>query len=118
MNTVEHDWPRRELEAAYTLPSRYFYDPAILEDEKTKIFFKSWAFAGHISELANPGQFVTMEIFEQSVIVVRGCDGKLQAFHNVCQHRGNRLVTERRGDNIRTFVCPYHAWTYSLDGSL
>lgn len=118
MNKPVHDWPNRELEEACTLPSRYYYDPAILEDEKLSIFFKSWNFVGHVSEVEKPGQFVTINIFEQSVIVVRGKDQVLRAFHNVCQHRGTRLVKERRGENVRAFVCPYHAWTYGLDGAL
>ncbi|MEM7426407.1 MAG: aromatic ring-hydroxylating dioxygenase subunit alpha [Pseudomonadota bacterium] len=117
MAEVRHEWPNRELEEAFTMPSRYYFDPAIMEDEKHKIFYKSWTMAAHKCELAEPGQFVTVEIFEQSVIVVCGRDEVIRAFHNVCQHRGNRLVTERRG-TLRTMVCPYHAWTYGLDGDL
>lgn len=118
MGTKETDWPNRDLEEAYTLPSRYYYDPAIMEEEKRAIFFRSWTFVAHVSELAKPGQFVTCDIFEQSVIVLRGMDRVLRAFHNVCQHRGNRLVKERRGENMRFVVCPYHAWTYGSDGLL
>jgi len=118
MTTPDLDWPNRALEEAYTLPSRYYYDPAIMAAEKHAIFFKSWIQVAHVSELKNPGQFVTCEIFEQGVIAVRDRDGALRAFHNVCQHRGTRLIKERRGDNIRSIVCPYHAWTYGLDGSL
>lgn len=116
---TQHDltWPDNTLEAAYTLPSRFFYDPAIFEAEKEAIFYPAWHFACHPNEIAEPGQFVTVDIFEQSVIVVRERDGEVRAFHNVCQHRGNRLVTERRGE-VRTFVCAYHAWTYGLGGEL
>lgn len=118
MEAINHSWPKRELEAAYTLPSRYYYDPAILDDEKTAIFYKSWTFVGHVKELAKPGQFLTVEIFDQSILVVCDKDQVVRAFHNVCQHRGNRLVTERRGEDVRSFVCAYHAWTYGLDGQL
>lgn len=111
------DWPNRELEAAQTLPSRYFFDPAIFDAEKRAIFYKAWHFACHPNEIEEPGQFVVVDIFDQSVIIVRGRDGEIRAFHNVCQHRGNRLVTERRG-HVRTFVCAYHAWTYGLGGEL
>ncbi|MEL7258388.1 MAG: aromatic ring-hydroxylating dioxygenase subunit alpha, partial [Pseudomonadota bacterium] len=111
------EWPNRELETAYTLPSRYFFDPAIFDAEKRAIFYKSWHFACHPNEIEEPGQFVVVDIFDQSVIIVRGRDGAVRAFHNVCQHRGNRLVTERRG-RVRTFVCAYHAWTYGLGGEL
>ena len=85
MVELKHDWPNRELEEAYTLPSRYYHDPAIMEDEKRKIFFRSWTLAAHRSELAKPGQFVTVEIFEQSVIIVRGRDDILRG--QQAQHR-------------------------------
>ncbi len=118
MINEQFDWPNRELDQAFTLPSRYFYEPDILKAEKEKIFYKAWTFVGHVNEVAKPGQFLTCDLFDQSVIVVRGQDGVLRAFHNVCQHRGNRLVRKRRGENVRVFVCPYHAWTFSSDGTL
>ena len=118
MSKTKHQWPRRDLEAAYTLPSRYYFDPDIFEDEKQAVFFRAWTFVGHVNELSAPGQFVTVDLFDQSVIVVCGRDGDIRAFHNVCQHRGNRLVTERRGKNLASFICPYHAWTYDLTGRL
>lgn len=67
-----------------------------------------------INELREPGTFVALEIFEQIVLVVAGRDG-IRAFHNVCQHRGNRLVESRRG-KVPMLTCGYHAWAYSLDG--
>ena len=85
---VEHRGP----EAGYSLPARYFYDEKVFQQEKSKIFFKSWHLVAHVNELREPGSFVTHDIFEQSVIVVPGRDGVIRAFHNVCQHRGNRLV--------------------------
>lgn len=118
MDKSRFDWPNRELEEAYTLPSRYYFDPAIMEGEKWSIFYKSWRLAAHVSEVAQPRQFVTCEIFDQSILIVRGDDGVLRAFHNVCQHRGNRLVSERRGKGKRVFVCKYHAWAYGSNGSL
>ncbi|MEO0892776.1 MAG: aromatic ring-hydroxylating dioxygenase subunit alpha [Pseudomonadota bacterium] len=117
MSETPFEWPRRSLDGAYTLPSRYFYDPSVFEAEKQAIFYRSWHLAGHLGEVSKAGQFITVEIFEQSVIVVRGLDGVLRAFHNVCQHRGNRLVTERRG-HVKAFKCTYHAWLYGLDGDL
>src|SRR5208282_2361453 len=70
-----------------------------------------------LNELREPGAFVTLEIFEQCVLVVKGRDGAIRAFHNVCQHRGNRLVAARRG-KAALLTCGYHAWTYALDGCL
>ena len=118
MEPRKNSWPNRELDRAYTLPSRYFYDPAVMEAEKQSIFYKSWILAAHASEVAEPRQFATCDIFEQSVLIVRGQDKVLRAFHNVCQHRGNRLISDRRGDGKRAFSCAYHAWTYGLDGTL
>ncbi len=88
-----HDDPR----TARTLPSRYFYDPEIFEREKRDIFYRGWHFAGHGSEFAEPGDYVMTDVLDQSVIVVRGLDGVVRGFHNVCQHRGTRLLEQRRG---------------------
>ena len=118
MEPQKHTWPNREPDRAYTLPSRYFYDPAIMEAEKWSIFYKGWLFAAHVSEVAKPGHFVTCDIFDQSVLIVRGRDQVLRAFHNVCQHRGNRLISEQRGVKSRVFSCKFHSWTYGLDGAL
>ena len=118
MNSTRYEWPNNELDAAYTLPSRFYFDPAIMEAEKWSIFYKNWRLVAHVSELAKPRQFVTCEVFDQSVLVVRGDDGELRAFHNVCQHRGTRLVDARRGEGKRVFVCKYHAWCYGSDGAL
>ena len=111
-------WVHNDPDTAYTLPSRYFYDPAIFAEEKRKIFYRAWHLACNKNEIAEPGQYVVCDVFEQSVIVVRGRDGVARAFHNVCQHRGHRLVDGRRGHIVKTITCPYHAWTYGTDGAL
>lgn len=113
----EASWSVEDQEAGYALPARFFYDSAVYEQEKTKIFFKSWHLVAHVNELREPGSFVTHDVFEQSILVVAGRDGAIRAFHNVCQHRGNRLVESRRG-KVSMLTCGYHAWTYSLDGCL
>src|SRR5271166_80349 len=79
-------------EESYTLPSRYFFDPAIYEREKEEIFFKHWWFAGHRSEVSQPGNYITRAIFDQSILIVRGSDNVLRAFYNVCTHRAFELV--------------------------
>ncbi|WP_373504342.1 aromatic ring-hydroxylating dioxygenase subunit alpha [Aestuariivirga sp.] len=101
---------------SFTLPARFYTDPAIYEAEKTAIFYKSWWCAGHKSQLPKPGSYITTEIHEQGVVVTRDQDGKLRAFYNVCQHRGHELV--KGAGEARIFTCPYHAWTYNLDGTL
>jgi choline monooxygenase len=117
MSIDEASWSIEDQQAGFALPARFFYDAAVFEQEKSKIFFKSWHLVAHVNELREPGSFVTHEIFEQSVLVVAGHDGVVRAFHNVCQHRGNRLVESRRG-KVSMLTCGYHAWTYSLDGCL
>jgi choline monooxygenase len=101
---------------SFTLPARFYTDPAIYEAEKAAIFYKSWWCAGHKTQIAKPGSYLTTEIHEQGVVVTRGLDGVLRAFYNVCQHRGHELA--RGSGETRLFTCPYHAWTYNLDGTL
>jgi choline monooxygenase len=117
MDRANENWSSADQEAGFALPSRFFYDEAIYQRERTEIFFKSWHLVAHVNELRAPGAFVTHEIFDQSVLVLAGRDGVIRAFHNVCQHRGNRLVQARRGSSP-LIVCGYHAWTYELDGAL
>ncbi len=101
---------------SFTLPARFYTDPVIHEAEKTAIFFKSWWCAGHKSQLPRPGCYLTTEIYEQGVVVTRDHGGGLRAFYNVCQHRGHELV--KGCGEAKILTCPYHAWTYNLDGSL
>lgn len=108
----------RNPDTTHSLPSRFFYDPSVLEEERQAIFYKSWHVVGHINEFKQPGSYQTMEIFDQSVIVVAGRDGEVRAFHNACQHRGNRLLEERRGKLPAVIRCPYHSWAYGFDGAL
>lgn len=102
--------------SSHTLPARYYYDDAIYRAEKEAIFYRSWWYAGHVSQLTEAGAFLTTKIHEQNVFVVRGKDGELKAFYNVCQHRGHELL--QGTGKVRAIICPYHAWTYSLDGDL
>ena len=98
------------------LPAHYYTDPTILEQEKERLFFKSWQYACHASELDAPGAYVTTDILGQNVFVVRDNDGEIRAFCNVCMHRGHKLL-EGKGTK-KVIVCPYHQWSYSLDGKL
>lgn len=103
-------------ERSHTLPARYYYDPEVYEREKAAIFFRSWIFVAHVSQLAEPGRYVTEQIHEQHVIVMRGKDGQLRGFYNVCQHRGHELLAG--SGCVRAIVCPYHGWSYETDGRL
>ena len=105
-------------ERAHTLPSRYYYDADLFERERETIFYPAWHPVAHKNDVVGPGAFVTLDIFDQSVIVVRGRDDVVRAFHNVFQHRGNRLIEARRGTLGGAIRCPYHSWAYGLDGRL
>jgi carnitine monooxygenase subunit len=111
------EWAEAAPERSLTLPARYFYDPVVFAAERERIFTPAWHCIGHVSELAEPGQFVTFDILDQSVIVSND-DGKLHAFYNACQHRGNRLINARRGKSGPVFRCGYHSWCYGRDGQL
>ena len=117
MTMTQPTWTQADQAAGYSLPAPFFYDQGVFEEEKSKIFFKSWHLVGHVNDWAAPGTIVTETIFDQSVIVARGSDGEIRAFHNACQHRGNRLVNQRRS-HAATVTCGYHAWSYGLDGRL
>ncbi len=104
-------------ELSYTLPSRYYTDPEIFELEKERIFQRSWAYVCHISQVQEPGAYASVNIAGEPVFVVRNRAGELNAFYNVCQHRGHELV-EGSGKLNSLIVCPYHAWAYGYDGAL
>src|SRR5678815_3423745 len=97
---------------------QYFYrSDVVYRRELETIFFKSWLWAGHVSQIPAPGDFFLYEIAEESVIIARGNDGEIRALINSCRHRGSRVCEERQG-HCKTFVCPYHGWVYGTDGSL
>jgi Rieske 2Fe-2S family protein len=102
----------------HTLPGRYYTAPEVYAEELERIFAERWICAGRADEIANPGDYVLRPIAGDSVILVRGRDGVLRAFYNVCRHRGTRLCEEPRGRFSETIQCPYHAWTYTIDGQL
>lgn len=102
---------------SYTLPARYYTDPAIFEREKTAIFYRTWHYLGHRSQVANPGDYVTGRVADQRVFALRGRDGLLRGFYNTCRHRGHHLLTG--AGNVALFItCPYHAWAYDTEGQL
>ena len=101
----------------WSLPAWTYRDPEFFKLEKERVFAPSWQVVCHESDLPNPGNWHTLDYLGESVIVLRGKDAKLRAFTNVCRHRGSRLVDGSSGC-VRKLVCPYHAWTYDLDGSL
>lgn len=101
----------------YALTHDFYHSPAVFRRDMERIFHRHWLCAGHASQAPNPGDFFTVQVGPESVIIARGKDGALHALLNVCRHRGAE-VCDRATGNTSFFVCPYHAWTYGLDGAL
>ncbi len=101
----------------HSLPRAFYTDPDIFRLDLERIWYRSWLFAIPACEIARPGNYVTHRVGLHSVIVVRGADGVIRAFHNSCRHRGSALCRTAKGSNPK-IVCPYHQWTYELDGRL
>lgn len=93
---------------------RYF-DPEVMKDEWTHLWSRTWTCAGRVSDIPSPGNFFCYELGHESFIVLRGKDNEIRAFYNVCQHRGRKLVDDDFG-NRSQLVCPFHSWTYDLEG--
>ncbi len=105
-----------DLAHASTLPAVFYLDPDFHEREKETIFANSWQIAGRAEQVAKPGSFIALDIAGEPVSIVRGDDDKLRAFSNVCRHRGS-LILDGQGCT-KVLKCPYHAWTYDLNGEL
>lgn len=103
-------------ERSFSLNAASYRDPKFVDIERMAIFRRSWQFLCHSEKLREPGAYVAAEVAGQSIFAVRGEDGVLRAFYNVCKHRGHELVAGEGAKKIIT--CPYHAWAYRLDGAL
>ena len=101
-----------------TLPGNDYVDEQIFRAEQERIFETMWFCAVRSADLAKPGAFRTVQVGRESVLITRARKGEVRAFFNVCRHRGAKLCTEESGEVKRAFQCPYHAWTYDLDGKL
>jgi Rieske 2Fe-2S family protein len=108
----------RENKPAFTLPARYYTDADVFRREIESFFCRSWICAGRVEAIANPGDYFLREFAGESLIVVRDRAGSLRAFYNVCRHRGTRMCTRGEGNFGERIQCPYHGWTYGLDGRL
>ncbi len=101
----------------YALPRPFYVENDIYEEELEAIFYKEWLFAANECELPTPGDYITLTIATTPIIVLRDKNGIIQAFLNTCRHRGSRLC-EKKSGNTNRLVCPYHQWTYDLEGNL
>ena len=100
------------------LPGWCYHSPALLKLEIEELFKSHWQIACHISDVSEVGSYLTFDLCGDRAIIVRGRDGILRAFHNICRHRGSRLVTAEQGVCPNAFICPFHGWVYNLDGTL
>jgi choline monooxygenase len=109
--------PHAPLAEAWTIPAPWYVDPRIMDLERQTLFTRSWQMVGRADQLREPGQYITLELAGEPILVVRGSDRVLRGFFNVCRHHAAAVVTEAEGrtNNLR---CPYHGWTYGLDGEL
>ena len=101
----------------HTLPRKFFTDPDFYQLDLENIWYRDWLFVGHDCELAKSGSYMTLQVGDYPVVVVRSGDGTVRAFHNSCRHRGSRICAGEKGTAAK-LVCPYHSWTYELDGRL
>lgn len=101
-----------------TLPGRFYTDVEIFAREQERVFEAMWFCAVRAADLAKPGAFRTVQVGRESILITRARDDSVRAFFNVCRHRGARIRTEESGAVKRAFQCPYHAWTYDLQGKL
>ncbi|MDX2120152.1 MAG: aromatic ring-hydroxylating dioxygenase subunit alpha [Gemmatimonadota bacterium] len=118
MTTIR--WRPRELptHGQMTLPRKYFISPEILQEEFQRLFTRQWLCVDREERIAGRGDFFLHEFAGESIIILRDQGGTVRAFYNVCRHRGSKLCEEHQGQFSETIQCPYHAWTYGLDGRL
>ncbi len=108
---------RAPLEEASTIPGSWYTNAELLQLEKQAVFGRTWQMIGRTDQLATPGDYITAEVGGEPILAVRGADSTLHAFFNVCRHHAAAVATQPCG-KAQLFRCPYHGWTYGLDGSL
>jgi phenylpropionate dioxygenase-like ring-hydroxylating dioxygenase large terminal subunit len=109
---VPKAWDRRGL------PAWTYHSPALFRLEAEAAFLNHWQVAGHVSDVALPGDWLSFDLLGERAVVMRGQDGVVRAFHNLCRHRGARVVDGPQGQCRGAIVCPFHGWVYNLDGTL
>ncbi len=107
----------RDWRPGFSLARQFYTDAAVFAQEAEQLFPEHWYLVDHSSRVAETGEYFTVSLFGESIIVIRGRDGKLHAHYNVCRHRGSRICSKAEG-KVNKLMCPYHAWTYDLDGTL
>lgn len=110
--SIPADWNRQGL------PGWSYHNDALLELEKEHVFLNHWQIACHVSDVPEPGNYLSFDMMGERALILRDAGGSVRAFHNICRHRGSRLVAEERGRCRNALVCPFHGWVYNLDGTL
>ncbi len=110
--TVPDDWDRRGL------PGWTYHSRALFDLERREVLLNHWQVAGHVADIPAPGDWLTFDLLGERAVVIRGRDSVVRAFHNLCRHRGARVVDGPSGHCRNALVCPFHGWVYNLDGSL
>jgi choline monooxygenase len=105
------------IDRAWTIPASWYLDERVEELERRTVFARSWQLIGRVDQVREPGQYVTWRLAGEPIVVVRGNDGVLRAFFNVCRHHAAAVMTEPEG-RATVLRCPYHGWTYALEGNL
>ncbi len=109
---IPNDWDRSGL------PAWTYHSPALFALEREKLFLTHWQVVGHECDLPNPGDWLAFDLLGERAVVMRDMDGTVRAFHNLCRHRGARVVDGEKGHCKGAIVCPFHGWVYNLDGTL
>ena len=109
---IPNDWDRSGL------PAWSFFNNEMFEAEKDLLFRRHWQLICHSNDIPKAGDFITWSLIGERALVIRGKDGKIRAFHNLCKHRGSRVIADDAGTCKSTITCPFHGWTYNLDGTL
>ena len=109
---------RSFLSGSKTLAREYYTSPEIFAAETERIFARQWFCAGHLSRIPNAGDYFLVEAFGESIIILRDQNDDIRAFYKVCRHRSTHICEAAEGRFGKSIQCPYHAWTYSLDGKL
>jgi len=117
MSILDQYDPNLPLALASTIPGSWYVDKNLYELELKTVFSETWQLAARVDQVQQPGQYVTTDIGGEPIVVVRGSDGVLRAFYNVCRHHAAAVMTEAEGKAAQ-LRCPYHGWTYSLEGEL
>ncbi len=117
MRIVDEYDPDLPLDHALTIPASWYVDKDLYNLELKSVFSNTWQLAARVDQVSQPGQYVTTDVAGEPIVVVRGNDGVLRGFFNVCRHHAAAVMTEPHGKAAQ-LRCPYHGWTYSLEGEL